>query len=345
MAEPILRKLSGRCQDLTGQRFGKLIVLEFAGLYPSSFNTMWRCRCDCGNETVAVAGRLKNGSVASCGCLRSEVKLGSGVDLTGQRYGRVLVLGRGPQRRSEASQGATWHCRCDCGREMPAVAQQNLTGGRTTSCGCSRRREGGMVSHGYSKLPGYTQWATIKQRCHNPSSAAYRRYGAKGIRMCQRWQSFPWFNEDMGPRPSNFHSVDRIENSRGYDCGSCDDCKARGVPRNARWATAVEQSRNKGNNVLITHAGETLPLVAWAERTGFPAEAIKSRLAAGWSAEKALTKPLRKTSWKRDAHVAEAATKIRAMRDALAATLGMERANTVIHSACRLARSTEAIGG
>lgn len=80
--------------------------------------------------------------------------------------------------------------------------------------------------------PLYNIWNGIKQRCRNPRCAAYRYYGARGIAMCERWNDFEAFVEDMGPRPSLKHSVDRINPNGNYE------------PRNCRWATPKEQAAN-----------------------------------------------------------------------------------------------------
>lgn len=352
MADIILRKPYKRTRptgprfiDLTGRRFGRLVVLARVGHASGNLDTVWRCRCDCGNETDARASRMKGGSKASCGCLRSEAKRAAAKDFTGRKYGKWTVLRRGPYRERKGGTTATWICRCGCGREKEVISH-SLTQGCSTSCGCTRRRDGGMEVHGYSKLPGYTLWHTMKQRCSNPKSSAYEKYGARGITVCARWLNFPLFSEDMGPRPSKRHSLDRIDNAKGYWCGRhglCEECRARGNPCNVRWATTKDQMRNRTSNVFITHAGETLPLCVWAERSGVSPATIKTRLSAGWPAEKALTTPTRHKHSARSPSLIEAAAEIRAVRDRLAATLGVDAANTVVRSAARLATSTEPI--
>ncbi len=138
--------------------------------------------------------------------------------------------------------------------------------------GCNRRGR---------RTSEYATWAVMLQRCNNPRNKKFPRYGARGITVCERWQSFSNFLADMGPRPTTGHSLDRIDNNGNYEPGNC------------RWATRSEQQRNTSTNHSVTFQGETLCLTAWAERTGISFSALKCRFRNGWSAEKALTTPYR----------------------------------------------------
>jgi len=112
-----------------------------------------------------------------------------------------------------------------------------------------------------------------------PSDRAY--YAGRGITVCDRWRdSFVAFYEDMGPKPSPAHSLDRIDNDKGYEPGNC------------RWATRTEQMRNTRANRWITFAGETLTLADWSERLGIHKETLTRRLET-WSVEEAMTRPVR----------------------------------------------------
>lgn len=88
--------------------------------------------------------------------------------------------------------------------------------------------------HGMSKTPEFRAWASMIQRCLNPNSSRYYRYGGRGITICARWQSFEAFFADVGRRPAPEYSIDRIDNDGDYE------------PANVRWATRSEQQRNKG---------------------------------------------------------------------------------------------------
>ena len=116
--------------DLSGQRFGRLTVIE------RDSGSTWRCLCDCGNEHFAASGSLRNGNVKSCGCLRRELARDrrKSVDLSGQRFGKLLVLHQ-LDREEFRGKGKFYRCRCVCGRESEVSAHSLLTG-NTKSCDC-----------------------------------------------------------------------------------------------------------------------------------------------------------------------------------------------------------------
>lgn len=178
-------------------------------------------------------------------------------------------------------------CRCSCGKEK-SVARGSLTSGRSTNCGCLRNLAAGSASrtHGESsrRTPEYRAYAAMIQRCTNVRNPAYKDYGGRGISVCSRWlNSYEAFLEDMGRKPNQEYSLDRIDNARGYS------------PENCRWATRKEQNRNTRQNTCVAFNGETLPLSAWAERMGIPYGSLRSRLRYGWPIDKALTQPVNKT--------------------------------------------------
>lgn len=145
----------------------------------------------------------------------------------GARFGRLVVIG-------ERTTGSTpVAVRCDCGSEK-TVAYPSL-GKFTNSCGCLYVESIGALrrTHGRSGTPEHSLWDNMKARCHNPANSRYESYGGRGITVCQEWRdSFEAFFAYVGPRPSSKHSMDRIDNDRGYE------------PGNVRWATASEQARN-----------------------------------------------------------------------------------------------------
>lgn len=192
--------------------------------------------------------------------------------MKGEQYGRLTVVGVVPGKPR------LWTCVCSCG-EQRVYAAKALERGRVVSCGCYRREK--SRRHGCSgATPEYFAWQAMTARCSNPRHPSYKHYGGRGIGVCARWSEFEAFHADMGPRPSPRHSIDRIDNSKGYEPGNC------------RWATQTTQIRNRRNTVRLTVHGETLPAAEWCARTGITLEAIYGRLRSGWSHEDAALKPM-----------------------------------------------------
>lgn len=138
---------------------------------------------------------------------------------------------------------------------------------------------GKQASHGMSHTPEYRTWVRMISRCHNPRHTGYYKYGARGITVCDRWRkSFPLFYEDMGPRPTPLHSIERADNNGNYS------------PENCRWATPLEQMRNTRHNRYVTFNNETLCVSEWAARLGIGHAALMKRIKL-WGVKKALTTP------------------------------------------------------
>lgn len=119
----------------------------------------------------------------------------------------------------------------------------------------------------------------MKTRCLNPNSKDFAYYGARGIRVCERWaSSFANFLADMGKAPTTQHQLDRIDNSGNYE------------PANCRWATRAENSRNRRSSLLLTHNGITKSATEWAMDIGLNRHGVAERIRKGWSVEDAVTK-------------------------------------------------------
>lgn len=157
------------------------------------------------------------------------------IEMVGRRFGRLTVVGRGPNYVQPSGQRKTqWRLRCDCGNSFVANAH-SLRRGATKSCGCFQ--VSCHITHGeqrgYKTTPEYRAWNNMISRCETVTPG-WKNYGGRGIKVCDRWRSsYPAFLKDMGRRPSPKHSLDRIDNDGNYE------------PSNCRWATKAVQSLNK----------------------------------------------------------------------------------------------------
>lgn len=206
------------------------------------------------------------------------------IDLTGQKFGRLTVIGRA-EKKGKTRQ-ARWLCKCECGNTIEAFSD-NLRSGHTKSCGClnaeviAKRsiKHGYCINRKHSRI--YNTWLLMKNRCFNRKSQDYVRYGGRGIIVCDEWANdFEAFLDFVSKLPHYGeigYSIDRIDVNGNYE------------PDNVRWATNKEQQNNRRNNRLITYNNETHTLSQWSEITGVEYFKLRHRLDSGWEIEKALT--------------------------------------------------------
>jgi len=213
-------------------------------------------------------------------------------NLTGQRFGRWLVLSLGRKRK----QHQWWLCRCDCGVKRE-VNQSHLMREQSRSCGCLNHEQTSNrnTTHGLSKTVEYRIYKNIKRRCLNPHNKCFHLYGGRGITMCQGWKSsFESFLSDLGKRPSPKHTIDRKDNFQGYHCGHCEECLAHQKKANCQWATPKEQANNRRNNSFLTYKGITKTVSQWAEAIGMSQDNLWQRIAVyGWPVERAIETPIK----------------------------------------------------
>lgn len=196
----------------------------------------------------------------------------------GDKYGRWTVTRSAGVRGREKAFQVT----CDCGQKRE-VTKGNLVSGRTQSCGCLCRELSGKqsVTHGLSKSPIYAIWNMMRQRCSLPSNRGYKDYGGRGVKVCERWNSFENFYEDMGDPPFIGTSLDRIDANGAY----CKD--------NCRWATRIEQNNNTRKSVRFQVFGETLSMREAAEKYDLKVNTLRNRVYTyGMTVEEAVTKPV-----------------------------------------------------
>ena len=209
--------------------------------------------------------------------------------LLGMTFGRLTVIDgpyyfNGSGNRSDHKH---WTCRCVCGKIKYRVDHFNLVYGKSLSCGCLRdeRLREKLTKHGESspatRTAEWSIWSGMKDRCYNQNERAYGNYGGRGITVCERWlNSYPNFLFDMGRRPSDKYSLERIDVNGNYE------------PRNCCWATDKDQARNRRNNVFLEYRGETLCIAEWAERLGIKERIIRSRIRYGWSVDRTFNEPI-----------------------------------------------------
>jgi hypothetical protein len=194
-------------------------------------------------------------------------------DITGHRFQKLVALELVEVRPGKRDRVRMWRCRCDCGNE-PLVAQRNLTAGNTASCGCIVGKH--KRTHGATDTPEFMAWVAMRQRCENPRVKSFKDYGARGISVCLRWQTFETFLADMGQRPSSAHSIDREHNDGNYEPGNC------------RWATVGVQNNNRRSNLRLTFNGETKTAAEWERKIGLKTGMVSKRLAMGWALARVL---------------------------------------------------------
>lgn len=192
--------------NLIGSRFGKLTVIERVE-NDAHGHSRWRCKCDCGNDTVVIGYELKNGHIKSCGCYRSE----------------------------------------------------NLNDFNRT--------------HNLSKHPLYRVWKAMRNRCNNPNNTAYERYGGRGIKVCDDWNSDfkPFYEWAVSNGYEKGLTIDRIDNDGNY------------CPENCRWVSYATQNTNKRNIRMITFNGKTQNMKEWANELGIPYKMFAKHIKDGQS--------------------------------------------------------------
>lgn len=210
----------------------------------------------------------------------------------GEKYWRWTYLREAEPERSDGKLRGVF--RCDCGVERE-VTLSYVRAGKSKSCGCLPRERiiAKVLKHGQSDYRKgqsgyylYSLWSGIKHRTNSPNSRHYEWYGGRGITMHPAWvDDYVTFRDyvlaELGERPSKRHSLDRIDNEGNYE------------PGNIRWATPAVQGSNRRNNQLLTLNGRTQTASQWSRELNIPHQTLMSRLARGWTEEKALTEPIK----------------------------------------------------
>lgn len=253
--------MGSKVLNISGQRYGKLRAIRCVGMAKNgkAMASLWLCECDCGLSREAIIVELRRGRIVSCGC-QSKTRL---KDLTGVRFGYWTAVRLSGQRKGVRT---AWLCSCVCGTERD-VQSLHLLSGASQSCGCMRPKgiDSATYKHG-SDHEAYRTWSNMLDRCRNPNNPAWHLYGGKGVTVCDAWATdFLQFAEDMGPKPSRNHSIDRKNGNGNYEPGNC------------RWATAKEQARNMSRNRIVDFEGRRVTLAEACELSGVNYDAAKDR--------------------------------------------------------------------
>lgn len=218
---------------MINKKFNYLTVVEYIGNI--NHRKFYKCICDCGKETKASGTKLRNNKTKSCGCLLRDIHESSSSNWVGKKFNRLTIL---KSYNKEKYKDREFLCVCDCGnKKITTIA--SLKKGSTKSCGCLRKEKmsKAMTTYGLSSNDLYREWQSIKTRCTNPNSKAYKRYGKRGIDISDEWKNNPEkFISDIinniGERPEG-KTLDRIDNNKGYSI------------TNVKWSTPLEQAHNR----------------------------------------------------------------------------------------------------
>lgn len=213
--------------------------------------------------------------------------MGKFIDLTGQRFGSLLVVSRAANYIDGSAQ---WNCRCDCGA-MRVIRGSQLRRGERKSCGCvmktvgpknllgylqKRKEESGIISQRLYRI-----WKNMCGRCNDPNKDHYSDYGGRGISVSPEWLDFKCFQSwALGSGYKECLTLDRINVNGNYE------------PKNCRWQTQKQQCNNKRNNIVIEWSGRQLTLKELAETTGLKYSTLYWRVSHGWSIERAVMEPV-----------------------------------------------------
>ena len=284
----------GVLKNYTGNRYGRLVVIEFVEL--KNHKSYWRCKCDCGNIVVKPIAYLISGNCKSCGCLNKEksterlIKIKekgnskSLQDFSNKRFGRLIVIKRVDNNKFKQVQ---WLCKCDCGNEKIITANA-LRSGNTKSCGCLKKEQDyiniAQKTHNMSNTRLYNIWRGMKNRCNSSTGKRHKFYHDKGIKVCEEWKNsfqifYDWainngYNDNL--------SIDRIDNDKGY------------YPNNCRWTNSIQQNNNQSNNIRLLYKGKEYSIKELAEQNNIKRATLYERIKRGWAIEKAITVPVNK---------------------------------------------------
>lgn len=266
---------------VVGQKFNHLTVIKDLGQI--EINGRKRqyvlVQCDCDAKTIKKIRRSALSITLSCGCrhrsLTNKIK-----QYIGKKIHHLTVLeDLGIRERSRHY--VKVQCDCSAKTIKEIVFEKLLKQHGTTSCGCSSsesvRRL--LTTHGKTRTKEFNCWQLMRRRCKNKDDL---NYGGRGITVCDEWDgSFEQFLTDMGEAPSSAHSIERLDNTKGY------------FPSNCKWGTPTEQANNKRTNRIVEYNGQSKNLTQWSHELGINVATLRNRLDnLGYNVHQAFTTPV-----------------------------------------------------
>lgn len=212
--------------------------------------------------------------------------MSGGIDLTGQRFGRLVALGIAGR-----DNGVIWRCRCDCGQEHRAKAG-HLRSGSVVSCGCAARESAAEISrqyayckvtHGLSHTKLDQIYQNMVRRCTEPTNKRYANYGGRGITVCAHW---------LQDKPGFF--IWALES--GYAAGLTierKDVNGNYEPGNCCWIPMARQQANTTRSHFLEWERRRQTISDWARELGVKPQALRHRVDRGWQVQRIFTQPFR----------------------------------------------------
>lgn len=260
-------------QSEIGKTYNSWTIISFDKL-GNNGHRYYICRCVCGKERSVNIYNIKNNKSKSCGCQKKTTLK----NLVGERFGRLTVIERVQNHIKPNGQPTTmWKCKCDCGNTT-IVSTGNLKSGNTKSCGClsiDLITDLGHKSakHGLTHTHIYRVWKLMRERCYNKKKDNYKRYGGRGISVCDEWIGengfINFYNWAINNGYDESLQIDRINNDGNY------------CPENCRWVTNKINMRNRRVNHFIDTPFGNITIAEFAERINGDYDLIYSQISSG----------------------------------------------------------------
>ena len=252
-----------------GDKFNKLTVIEDLGQIKQlngQKKRMLKCKCECNNIVNIFGYNLINGHTKSCGHC-NDINIGD-------KFGKLTVIKKvDPYIRPNGKTESRYECNCDCGNKGIIVIGYDLKSGHTKSCGCIQKEitKQNFIKHGLSDTRIYHEYGSMKQRCYNPNSDDYYKYGGRGIIICNEWLDknngfMNFYNWSISHGYRDDLEIDRINVNGNYE------------PSNCRWIPKEYQAHNKRTSIKINFNGEEYNIKQIANILGVGYNLLKKRL-------------------------------------------------------------------